>query len=55
MVIGLEDTVEKHREMAIEIITEMVNKFGFKEESQIILPAISNRMIKVPYAENCKY
>ncbi len=55
MVLRLEDPVEKHREMAIEILTEMVEKFGFKDESQIILPAISNRMIKVPYAENCKY
>ena len=54
MVLCLEDAVEKHREIAIEIITEMVDKFGFKEESQIIIPAICNRMIKLPYAENCK-
>jgi len=37
--------------MAIEILSGMIERFGFKEESNIILPAISNRMIKTPYAE----
>jgi hypothetical protein len=55
LVICLEDQVEKNREIAIEILTEMVEKTGFKEESQIILPAISNRMLKTPYPESCKY
>jgi hypothetical protein len=32
----------------------MVEKFGFKEESQIILPQIANRMIKTPFPETCK-
>ena len=30
----------------------MVEKCGFKEESQIILPAICNRMCKTPYPES---
>ena len=51
LVICLEDQVEKNRELSIEIISSMVEKAGFKEESQIILPAIANRMIKTPYAE----
>tara|TARA_B110000503_G_C6919182_1_gene317972 strand:- start:284 stop:535 length:252 start_codon:yes stop_codon:yes gene_type:complete len=55
LVLGLEDTVEKHREWCVEMISEMIEKFSIKEESQIILPAIANRMIKVPYAEQCKY
>jgi len=29
----------------------MVEKCGFLEESQIILPAIANRMIKTPFTE----
>lgn len=29
----------------------MIEKVGFKDESQIILPAIANRMSKIPYAE----
>jgi len=32
----------------------MIEKSGFKEESQIILPAISARMIKTPFPEACK-
>lgn len=47
----MEDQVEKNRELSIEIITGMVEKCGFKEEAQIILPAISARMIKTPFAE----
>ena len=46
--------MEKNREMSIEIISGMVEKCGFKEEAQIILPAIASRMIKTPYAEPCK-
>ena len=33
----------------------MIERCGFKEESQIMLPAIANRMIKTPYPENCKF
>jgi len=33
LVICLEDQVEKNRELSIEIITGMVEKCGFKEES----------------------
>ena len=38
LVICLDDQVEKNREISIQIINNMVEKFGFKEESQIILP-----------------
>ena len=51
LVISLEDQIEKNREITIEILTKAIEKVGFKEESQIILPAIANRMCKVPYAE----
>jgi hypothetical protein len=54
LVLSLEDSVEKHRELAIEILIDMVERFGFKEESAIILPAINARMIKTPYTEVCK-
>ena len=54
LVISLEDQIEKNREITIEILTKAIEKVGFKDESQIILPAIANRMSKVPYAESCK-
>jgi len=46
LVLTLEDQVEKNREIAIGIISTMVEKGGFKEESQIILPSIAARMSK---------
>ena len=33
----------------------MIEKVGLKDESQIILPSIANRMSKIPYAESCKF
>ena len=51
LVISLEDQIEKNREITIEILTKAIERVGFKDESQIILPAIANRMCKVPYAE----
>lgn len=51
LVLCLEDQVEKNREISIEIIQSMVEKVGFREESQIILPAIAARMGKMPYPE----
>lgn len=34
----------------------MIERVGLKEgESNILLPAIANRMNKVPYAESCKF
>jgi hypothetical protein len=50
-VLCLEDQVEKNREMTLEILSTCIEKCGFKEESQILLPAISNRMNKFPYPE----
>ena len=41
--------------MAIEIMQTMVEHAGFKEESQIILPAVAARMNKNPFPEPCKY
>lgn len=54
LVIALEDQIEKNRELCIEIISKMVERVGFKEESQIILPAIANRLNKIPFPEPCK-
>lgn len=47
----MEDQVEKNRELSIDIITMMIEKVGFKDESQFILPAIANRMSKLPFVE----
>lgn len=54
VVLCLEDQVEKNRELSIEIITQMIEHVGLKDEAQIILPAIAARMEKLPYAETCK-
>lgn len=51
LVIGLEDQIEKNRELAIEILSKAIERVGLKDESQIILPAVANRMCKIPYAE----
>lgn len=51
LVLCLEDQVEKNRELSIEIIMVMIEKAGFEEESQILLPAVAQRMIKTPFAE----
>ena len=51
LVISLEDQIEKNREITIEILSKAIEKVGLKDESQILLPAIANRMSKIPYAE----
>ena len=51
LVISLEDQIEKNREITIEILSKAIEKVGLKDESQIILPAVANRMSKIPYAE----
>ncbi len=52
--IALEDQIEKNRELSIEIFTKLIERVGLKEEAQIILPAIANRLNKVPFSEPCK-
>jgi len=51
LVICLEDQIEKNREYSIEIMTKCIERVGLKDEANIILPAIANRMNKVPFAE----
>ena len=51
LVISLEDQIEKNREITIGIITKAIERVGLKDESQILIPAIANRMSKIPYAE----
>ena len=53
--LSLDDAIEKHREIALEIITTVVGRVGFKEEAMILLPAIAKRMNKLPFAEPCKF
>ena len=43
--------MEKNREISIEIMQEMLEHAGFKEESQIIIPACAARMAKLPFPE----
>jgi len=51
LIMTLEDQIEKNRELAIEIISKAVERVGLKDEAQVLLPAISNRMNKQPFAE----
>ena len=52
--IALEDQIEKNRELSIEIFTKMIERVGLKEEAQILLPAIANRLNKTPFPEPCQ-
>ena len=54
LVISLDDQVEKNREITIEILTKVIERVGLKDESQILLPAIANRMNKIRFAEQYK-
>jgi hypothetical protein len=54
LVISLDDQIEKHREITIEIIATFIERVGLKDEAQILLPAVANRMNKIPFAEQCK-
>ena len=49
LILCLEDQVEKNRELSIEILTTVIEKCGFEEEAQILLPAVANRMNKNPF------
>lgn len=51
LVISLEDQIEKNRELAIEIMSKATERVGLKDEAGLILPAVANRMNKVPFAE----
>jgi len=51
LVITLDDQIEKNRELSIEIITTMIERIGLKDEAQVIIPAICNRLNKTPFPE----
>jgi hypothetical protein len=51
LVISLEDQIEKNRELSIEIISLATERVGLKDEAALILPAVANRLNKVPFAE----
>jgi hypothetical protein len=53
-VIALEDQIEKNRELSIEIFTKCIERVALKEEAQMLLPAIANRLNKQPFPEPCK-
>ena len=46
LILTLEDQIEKNRELAIEIMTKAIERVGFKDEAQFMLPAIAARMNK---------
>ena len=46
LILTLEDQIEKNRELAIEIMTKAIERIGLKDEAQVLLPAIANRMNK---------
>lgn len=51
LVLIYDDKVEKLREIAINITTQLIERFEVKEEAQVIIPGIVERMNKIPYAE----
>ena len=44
LIVAYSDTVEKHREMAIEITKTTLEAIGLKDEAQLILPAVIGRL-----------
>ena len=52
----LEDPIEKHREMTINIFDKLLDEINFEDKillSMLILCIIS-RLNKIPFAETCK-
>ena len=52
----LEDPIEKHREMTINIFEKLLDEINFEDKlllSMLILCIIS-RLNKIPFPENCK-
>ena len=53
----LEDPIEKHREITINIIDKLLDEINFEDKillSMLIL-SIINRLNKIPFAETCKF
>ena len=53
----LEDPIEKHREITINIIDKLLDEINFEDKillSMLIL-SIINRLNKIPFAETCKW
>lgn len=51
LVMIYDDKFEKHRQLAIDITTQLIERFDLQDEAQIIIPGICARMHKMPYAE----
>lgn len=51
LVLIYDDKIEKLRELAINITTQLVDRFELKEEAQVIIPGIVARMNKIPFPE----
>ena len=52
----LEDPIEKHREMTINIFDKLLDEINFEDKvilSMLILSIIS-RLNKIPFSETCK-
>lgn len=45
------DEVEKHREFAIQIAKQIIERIGFDEEGLMMVPAIISRIDKSPFPE----
>ena len=53
----LEDPIEKHREMTINILEKLLDEINFEDKillSMLIISIIS-RINKIPFAETCKF
>ena len=53
----LEDPIEKHREMTINILEKLLDEINFEDKillSMLIISIIS-RLNKIPFPETCKY
>lgn len=51
LVLIYDDKIEKLREFAINITSQLVERFELQEEAQVIIPGIVARMNKIPFPE----
>lgn len=52
----LEDPIEKHREMTIELISKLLDQIAFEDKVllSMLIISINSRVEKIPFAEQCK-
>ena len=53
----LEDPIEKHREMTINLLDKLLDEINFEDKIllSMLIISITSRINKIPFAETCKF